>query len=172
MVRMNRKRIVLELGFMLLVILLLSATIGKTLLAGQQPDLYSFAILHFAGYLFFLLMPVEVLVPYYLNAGHSAPAIFLLAVGTAIIAQLFDYFVGSLASNRIIHGLVGAKRYHKAENSIRRYGVWAILVFNMLPLSSPIIVLFAGMLQMRWWRVMGYSLAGLAIKYAVLVAVG
>ena len=47
------------------IILIISFTLGREIMSGRQPGLWSFTIIHFAGYLFFLLMPVELLVPYY-----------------------------------------------------------------------------------------------------------
>ncbi|MBW2999461.1 VTT domain-containing protein [Candidatus Woesearchaeota archaeon] len=166
---MLKRRTVLGLVALLIIIAIISFTIGQDIIAGRQPDLYSFSIINFAGYLFFLVMPVEALVPYYLAEGHSGIILIVIAVVTAIIAQLFDYFAGHLMSGRIINDLIGHKKYERAWHYIHKYGGWAILVFNLFPLSSPILILAAGMVRFSLKRVICYSLIGLVLKYVAIV---
>lgn len=165
----RRKKVIIQLSLLLAGILLLSFTIGKNIVYAENPGLYSFSIVNFAGYIFFLLIPVEALVPFYLAEGHAGLTIIILAVSTALLAQIIDYTVGNLASTRIINDLIGEKRYKRAEDTIRKYGLLTVFVFNLLPLSSPIIVLVAGMLRLRLRRVLFYSFLGLTIKYITLV---
>jgi membrane protein YqaA with SNARE-associated domain len=166
-----RRRTIFGLVALLIIIAIISFTIGQDIIAGRQPGLDSFLILNFAGYLFFLMMPVEALVPYYLSQGHSGLVLIVVAVATAILAQLFDYFAGHLMSGRIINDLIGHKRYERAWHYIHKYGGWAILVFNLFPLSSPILILAAGMVRFSLKRVICYSLIGLVLKYIAIVYV-
>lgn len=165
----RRKKVIIQLSFLLAGMLILSFTIGRHLLYTENPGLYSFALVNFAGYLFFLIMPVEALVPFYLAEGHAGLTIILLAVSTALLAQLIDYTTGNLASTKIINDLIGEKKYLKAEESIRKYGLLTVFIFNLLPLSSPIIVLVAGMLRLRLRKVLFYSFLGLSLKYIAIV---
>ena len=165
----KRKKVIIQLSFLLAGMLILSFTIGKNIIYAENPGLYSFALLNFAGYLFFLIMPVEALVPFYLSEGHTAVTIIIIAVSTALLAQLLDYTIGNLASHKIIFDLIGEKNYLKAEEKIRMYGLLTVFVFNLLPLSSPIIVLVAGMLKLRLRKVLFYSFLGLALKYIIMI---
>ena len=61
------------------IIAIVGSTLGREIMAGRQPGLVSFGLIHFAGYLFFLLMPVEILVPLYLAEGHPG----LVLIGRA-----------------------------------------------------------------------------------------
>ena len=63
----RRKRVIVKLIILTFVVTIISITIGRSLFFDQKPGLYSFAIINFAGYLFFLMMPVEILFPYYLS---------------------------------------------------------------------------------------------------------
>ena len=49
-----------------LAILISSFTVGRQIYLDREPTLFSFSVIHFGGYLFFLLMPVELLFIYYL----------------------------------------------------------------------------------------------------------
>ena len=165
----NKKSIITAAVTLAIIIAILSLTIGKDILAGKQPGLQSFAIIHFAGYLFFLLMPVEALVPYYVSQGHSSFSLVVIAVVTAMLAQIIDYGIGFLFSEKVVDGLISEKRYKKAQKTIEKYGSIAILLFNLLPLSSPILVAAAGMVKLRLRIVLLYSLIGLVIKYAAII---
>ena len=153
----------------LIAIALVSTTLGREIYAGRSPGLTSFGLIHFAGYLFFLLMPVEALIPIYLAEGHPGPVLVLLAVSTAITAQAIDYGIGRAVSDPVIHDLLGEKRYTKFKATIEKWGGWAILFFNLLPLSSPNMLLVAGMTRYSARRAFLYSTLGLTAKYLALV---
>ena len=166
---MTRTRIIAVLITALVAILIVSATLGREIYAGRSPSLTSFALIHFAGYLFFLLMPVEALVPIYQNEGHSGEVLILLAVVTALAAQAIDYGIGRSVHESAVHKLIGEQRYVRFKGMIARWGGWAVLFFNLFPLSSPNMLLVAGITRYGALRSFLYSSLGLTVKYAVLV---
>ncbi|HSH18974.1 MAG TPA: hypothetical protein VLA03_00900, partial [Draconibacterium sp.] len=105
----KRIRILLILITSVVAILIVSFTLGREWYEGKNQSLVSFALIHFSGYLFFLLMPVEVAYIYYL-AFFNHLEMFFLAMGTAFTAQLIDYFIGFSVSTTIVNNLVGEKR--------------------------------------------------------------
>ena len=137
--------------------------------AGSDP-LISFAIISLAGYLFFLFIPVEVAFVYYLP-GCDYLMLNAIALSTALISQSVDYIIGYSFSTKIIDQLIGRSRYEKAEAKIRRYGNITIFVFNLLPLSSPVISLAAGMLKYRVKDALLYTVLGLGLKYILLTII-
>ena len=153
----------------IITIALVGYTLGEEILAGRSPSLSSFALIHFAGYLFFLLMPVEALVPIYQAEGHAGTTLILIAVSTAIVAEIIDYCIGRAISDRVIYDLIGEKRYLRFKNSIDKWGGWAILFFNLFPLSSSVLSLVAGMMRYSARRALMYSVAGLTLKYFTIV---
>ena len=168
----RRTRLIISLVMMGVIALLVTATVGQDLMARRTPNLGSFALLHFSGYLFFIVMPVEVLIPYYQAAGHSELLLVGLAVGTAFVAQIIDFAIGWALSGDFIHGLIGPDRYKKTHATIEKYGVWAVFFFNFFPLSSPILIAVAGMVRFNPWVALPVSLAGLVGKYLLMVYVG
>lgn len=167
-IHLNIKRLLPFLMLMALAIAIASFTIGKEIYGHREHNLLSFAIINFAGYLFFLVMPVELAFIYYLHVGMNVYWLYTLAITTALASQLIDYYVGRSFSTRIIDKLIGRSRYEKAENEIRKYGNIAIFLFNLSPLSSPVILLAAGMLKHRLREAILYSLAGLVLKYFII----
>lgn len=146
-----------------------SLTIGRDIYEAGEKSLYSFAIVNFFGYLFFFfLMPMELAFIFYLRTGYDPVMLNLVAVSTAMASQTIDYLIGYFFSARIIDRLIGRKRYEKAEDEIRKYGNWALFLSNLLPLSSPIISLAAGMLKYRVKYAVIYTFIGMVCRYLML----
>ena len=163
----EKLRIVVILITSVIAIIIVSLTIGKELYEGKNHSISSFALIHFSGYLFFLLMPVEMAFIYYLSCQGEVE-LTTVALATAMTAQLIDYMIGFWVSSQIIHNLIGVKRISRAEGNIRKYGNFTIFAFNLLPLSSPVISLVAGMIKYRFRPFFLYSIAGLTLKYLIL----
>lgn len=163
----NKTKIIISFIAIIIAIAIVSLTIGRDILQEQNPGLISFATVHFAGYLFFLLMPVEAAFAYYL-LEHNAISLILIALATAMFAQLIDYAIGYLMSRSFINHLVGKKKFNRARKLINKYGNGAIFFFNLFPLSSPIIVLVAGMTRHNLKHVVFYSFLGLLVKYIII----
>jgi len=163
------KRAIVVTFVVLLTTVIVSLTIGRDIYENNEESLMSFAIVNFTGYLFvFLLMPVELAFIFYLRSGYDPITLNLVAIATAFASEAIDYLIGYFFSAGIIDRLIGRKRYEKAEDEIRKYGNWALLVSNTLPLSSPVISLAAGMLKYRIREVVFYSLAGIVLRYLLL----
>lgn len=160
------KRLIIMILFATIAIMVVSLTVGKDIYYGSRDQgILSFAIVSFAGYIFFLLMPVELAFAYYLSVGEDLWLLNSVALGTALIAQSIDYTIGYLFSTRFIDQLIGRRRYEKAETKIRKYGNIAIFIFNFLPLSSPVILLAAGMLKHSIKDALIFMMLGLGLKY-------
>lgn len=165
---MKRKiRIVLFIITSVIAILIVSFTLGREWYEGKNQSIFSFALIHFSGYLFFLLMPVELAYIYYLSF-FSDLEMFAVAIFTAIAAQLIDYFIGYSVSSTVVNNLVGEDRIKNAEKHIQKYGNLTIFIFNILPLSSSIIAVAAGMVKYRFTGFIIYSTAGLIMKYLLI----
>ena len=82
---MELKRIIIVVVMILIVVTLVSSTIGRSIMQDKQPGLVSFASIHFSGYLFFIILPVELLVPSYLSDALLGIFRIIIAVFTALI---------------------------------------------------------------------------------------
>jgi membrane protein YqaA with SNARE-associated domain len=148
------------------VILIVSFTVGKDIYEGRSQTLLSFSLIHFSGYLFFLLMPVEMAFLYYLN-WYDETVLIWFALVTATIAQFIDYLIGFTINSRAITRLVSEKRILRAENYINRYGNLTIFCLISCP-SHRLIALAAGVLKIDLKDMFIYSITGLFLKYLVL----
>ncbi len=152
-------------------LLILSLTLGQDFIQGRGQSLGSFTLLHFAGYLFFLIMPVELSFIYCATSYSHIIILIGVAVTTALSAQSIDYWIGRTISHQLIHKYFGDQKSERAIRIIRKYGNATIFVFNLLPLSSPIICLASGMIDYRFTKVLLYSALGLLIKYTVIAVI-
>lgn len=166
---MTKKRVLGVFITALIAITLVSSTLGREIYAGRSPGLLSYGLIHFAGYLFFLLMPVEALVPLYQAEGHAGSTLILIAVGTALAAQAIDYGIGRAVSDRVTEDLIGEERANRFRAIIDKWGAWAILLFNLMPLSSPNMLLVAGITKYSARRAFLFSAIGLTGKYLGIV---
>ena len=154
---------------LLVIIVVVGSTLGREIMAGRRPGLVSFGVIHFAGYLFFLLMPVEALVPYYLAAGDSALVLIGLSVVTGLLAQMIDYGIGYIVSERVIDTLISRAQFEKLKATFHRWGGWAIFTLNLFPLSSPNMLLVSGIMRYNRLKAISISTGGLLLKYVVIV---
>lgn len=166
--RIDYKRLIIVVFFVTLAVVIASLTIGRDIYNTGEKSVLSFAIVNFSGYLFFLFMPVELAFLFYLRTGYDPWILNSVALGTAVLSQSIDYLIGYFFSSKIIDRMIGRRRYEKAEAEIRKYGKLTLLVFNLFPLSSPVIALAAGMLKYRVKDALLYSCIGLVAKYLLL----
>ena len=148
--------------------MIFSLTLGRDLVEGRNQSLFSFALLHFSGYLFFLLMPVELAFTYCMIKGYNLILLVGIAYITAIAAQLIDYFLGYSVSRKVLETFFNPGKHIKAIRYINKYGGLTIFIFNVFPLSSPIICLASGMIKFPLKKVILFSSLGLLIKYTVI----
>ncbi len=158
------------LGISIIAILIVSLTIGKDIYEGRNQTLTSFSIIHFSGYLFFILMPVEMVFLYYLTFYDEVTLVWV-AIVTSVTAQFIDYFIGYSIRLGSVTRIAGEKKILKAEKYIKKYGNLTIFFFNLLPLSSPVISLAAGILRYNLKDLFVFSFSGLLLKYIILCLV-
>ncbi len=166
--RIDYKRLIIVVFFASLAVVIASLTIGRDIYETGEESVLSFAIVNFSGYLFFLFMPVELAFLYYLRTGYDPWVLNAVAIGTALLSQSIDYAIGYFFSSNIIDRMIGHRRYERAEAEIRKYGKLTLLVFNLFPLSSPVISLAAGMLKYRIKDALLYTFVGLVMKHLLL----
>jgi hypothetical protein len=130
--KIKRSKVLIILVTSLVAILVISMTVGRELYQGRTQSIWSFGLIHFSGYLFFLLMPVEMAFIYYLSYYEEVELI-MVAMGTAVIAQVMDYLIGYSFSAKFMHDLVGTKRIQRAFITDHCPGSW----HDKIPVPRP-----------------------------------
>ncbi|MDA3856027.1 MAG: VTT domain-containing protein [Candidatus Woesearchaeota archaeon] len=165
---MKKRLLKLKLILSTFTVILLSLALMNNLVSGDETNLLTFSIVNFLSYLFFLLLPAEGFFIYYLTQNNNHTSILIVTISTAIIAQISDYALGYLAAENIAV-MIKKERYNRYRNWMIKYGYYAIFFFNLMPLSSPIVVLISGIMKLRLRRVIIVSFCGLTLKYSIIV---
>ncbi len=165
------KKIIWSIIVILLFIVTLSYIANNIIFTEKPASLFDFALVNFGSYLFFLLMPTEILYSYYIISGYNALAMILTAVVTAALAQIIDYEIGKYFSSKVIDGFISRKKYNRYNHLIHRWGGPVIFLFCLSPLSSPILLLVAGIIKFGLKKSLIWSIPGLTIKYIFLALV-
>jgi len=147
---------------------LVSYTIYQSLLTQVSPTMFAFGLINLLGYLFFIISPVEIFFVYMASLGHNLVTLTIVAMVTAMVSQLIDYLIGFYVSHKFLRKMITRKKYTKYNDKIKKYGNLTIFVFNLTPLSSPILLLVAGMIQYDLKDAMKYSFFGLLLKYIII----
>ncbi len=164
-----RRETLLALGSLVGFTIFFSVTLSSYIYHGAQLNLWSFSMVHMAGYCFFFIMPVELLIPFILRANPPLVLLWSLSMLTAMIPLMFDYAVGYLVPSAWVIDFVGRRRYARLSRILAAYGKYVVFLFGALPLSEPLLMLVAGIVKFRFREAMLYSFLGLAVKYAVLI---
>ncbi|KMQ51787.1 hypothetical protein CHISP_1283 [Chitinispirillum alkaliphilum] len=133
-------------------------------------SLFDFSILHFLGYLFFIISFIEILFVHMMRTEAHPVILVMLSVVTAAAALCVDYWIGYSASKPVLLRIIGEKKYSKLRFKLERYRDPVLFTFNLLPLSSPLLTAVAGILRYDFKRVILISSLGLFIKYSVIAA--
>lgn len=140
----------------------------NTFLTGESITIQTYALINFSGYLFFTMTFVELLFAQLIRLGGHPVAYTLVAVITALIALTIDYLIGYTFSKSFLTKFIKEQKLEKYEGRIQKYGNPIIFIFNVLPLSSPLLTLAGGLIRYEYKKLIFYSSLGLIIKYSTI----
>jgi len=117
-----------------------------------------------------IILPVPGIVVLFALGTTQNPVLVGLAGATGgIIGEMTGFMVGYGG-----RGMVrGGRMYARAENWMRRWGIWAILAIAVLPLPIfDVAGVVAGALGYPLWKFLLVGWVGKSIKYIFLVVLG
>ena len=139
-----------------------------TFLTGEAINIQTYALINFTSYLFFTMTFIELLFAQMIRLGENPLILVPLAVITSMLALTVDYLIGYFFSKSFLSKIITEKKLKKYEERIQKYGNPAIFIFNVLPLSSPMLTLAAGLIRYDYKKLLFYSVLGLTIKYSAI----
>lgn len=94
----------------------------------------------------------------------------LISVTAVLVASSIGYLLGSLLGEVSVEKVIGEKKKRKLESFVERFGVWAIILFRLIPfLSNDAISFVGGLLGMRYIKFITATAIGIA-PLAILIA--
>ncbi len=121
----------------------------------------AFIIIAMSLQMFLLVIPSPLLIVISVLAyGPVMGSILsIIAVG---IASTLGFFIGKYLGEAFITKLIGKKKEEKITELVDRYGTWAVFITRITPVLSNDAISFAsGILQMKFLKFIGATLAGI-----------
>ncbi len=121
------------------------------------------------GGLFFVLMPNELL---FMNTIQNNPwiSITIISLVGFTISYTINYYAGQKLSG-IAKKIITPKKFYKTKGIINKWGKWAILGFNALPLPSQPLAAILGVFNYNKTRFYVFFLTGQLIKAIYLTII-
>ncbi len=120
------------------------------------------------GGLFFIPIPIEITFIAYLTSGMINPFIVigLFLIGM-IISFTVDYWVGERLSG-FSKKLIGYKKFYNMKVKLNKYGAFAVLGFNVLPLPAQPFAALLGVFKYNKAKFYSMSILGQGIKLTLI----
>ncbi len=125
---------------------------------------------HFLGGLFFVPSVEEFIFYFGLVRGNPIVISFILAYVGYILAQLFNYYVGTKLSSFVFH-IIPKRRMYKTRRFVNKYGAFGIFFFNLIPSPAPLLTLALGIANYNKYRLFIFITLGKALKYLVIIMI-
>ncbi len=121
----------------------------------------------FFGDLFFNPIPPELFF-YAALLKNNAPWLLTIASFAGIIlANIVNYVVGRRCSLFFMY-FMSKKNVYKVRRYVNRYGAYAVVIFNILPLPAPLLTFALGMARYNKWRLFTALIIGSIVKHALI----
>ena len=119
------------------------------------------------GGLFFVFLPLEILLARFFTQGHSAILIIVLYLTGLFLSFSLNYYVGRRLSS-LSKKLISTKKFYGIKSKLNRYGAMTIFVFNALPLPSPPLSAILGVFNYNKMRFYTYFISAQLLKATVI----
>jgi len=120
------------------------------------------------GGLFFLPIPIELTFFAFLGSGEiSSWLVILLFLAGLIVSFTIDYWIGEKLSE-LSKKMIGYKKFYKMKGTLNKYGAFAVLGFNALPLPAQPFATVLGVFKYNRVKFYTMSILGQGIKLTVI----
>ncbi|OIO80483.1 hypothetical protein AUJ84_03415 [Candidatus Pacearchaeota archaeon CG1_02_32_132] len=122
----------------------------------------------FVGSLFFIPVPQEIFLVSALIAGTSMYTAFIAIFIGTIAGNVFNYYAGIKLSPFFIH-LASTRQLYKLRRLVNKFGVYAIFLFNLLPLPAPLLTFGLGITKYNSKKLFTALTLGVVFKYVAII---
>ena len=125
---------------------------------------------NFLGGLFFVPSIEEFIFYFALVRGNPIVVSFILSYVGYILAQVFNYYLGTKLSSFIFH-IVSKRKMYKTRRFVNKYGAYGIFFFNLIPSPAPLLTLALGIAKYNKYRLFIFITLGKALKYLAIIII-
>jgi membrane protein YqaA with SNARE-associated domain len=130
----------------------------------QSKSFLGLFLTSFLGGLFFFFFPLEIYFFSILTINSTFSSILLPYVLGVICAQFMNYWLG-LRLNRLCIIFIPPKNFYKMKGLLNKWGIWMILLMNMMPLPSPVFSTVLGAFKYNFKKFSVFAILGILILY-------
>jgi membrane protein DedA with SNARE-associated domain len=138
--------------------------IGPIFSEVQKGSLLGLFYLTFFGSLFFISIPAELSILYYLGLGHNPALVIIITIIGNLSGHIVDYMFGRVFGENLINYFL-KNRFDGLRGIFDKIGGGIIIVGNILPFGSEVIVIVAGSIKYNFKKFLIYSVVGMTVKY-------
>lgn len=149
---------------------------GDTWYAPFVPDLVNditpmkLLLISFLGGTIFFPIPTELAFYFSIIQGNSPVTCVLFATFGFVLGNVVNYLIGLKLSNHIMY-LLSAKAFFKMRRQVNRWGVYAVLLLNLIPAPSDVLAVALGTVRYNPRTLFFFSVLGNTIKFIAIAVI-
>jgi len=121
----------------------------------------------FIGGLILVPIPVELAFYFSIIQGNSPLVCIVLATIGLVTANSVNYLIGRKLSHHITY-LLSAKAFFAMRRQVNKWGVYAILLLNIIPAPSDVLAVGLGTVRYNPRTFLFFSIVGNIIKFTII----
>lgn len=122
----------------------------------------------FFGSLFFIMLPIEVFLFYFMSSGHSKILVLATVIAGNIAGLVVDYLIGFLIGGRLLRRFF--EEHHETfKRKLEKVGSFIVVLGNIIPFPIELASVFLGTMRFGIARFVLLTLAGRVVRYSILL---
>jgi membrane protein YqaA with SNARE-associated domain len=139
--------------------------VGPIVSEVQKGSLLGLFYLTFFGSLFFISIPAELSILYYLSLGHNPVIVIIITIIGNLSGHILDYLFGMAFGENLLTFFLKGNKIYWIKGVFEKIGGLIIVIANILPFGAEIVVLVLGAIRYNFKKFLIYSVIGMTTKY-------
>ena len=115
-----------------------------------------------------IIFPIPNEVPFYVGLRQGNPPVLsvLATVAGFVLGNIITYFMGLKLSKQVVY-LLSTKKIYELRRKVNKYGVYAVIVINLLPVPSDILTFGLGTIRYNFKRLFLFLTLANLVKFGI-----
>jgi undecaprenyl-diphosphatase len=121
---------------------------------------------------FIFPVPADIFITAGTSSGLAFGKVMLTVSIAAVVGALIGYFLGKFLGHPIMMWLFGKRKLAKAEEFIKKWGVWGVIVAGLTPIPFKIVTWTAGIFEMPIYKYLPAVIVSRIPRYLITASAG
>lgn len=122
----------------------------------------------FFGSLFFIMLPIEVFLIYFMSFGHNKLLVLATVIAGNLAGLVIDYLIGFVIGGKILKRFL--KEHHESFNKkLKKVGSFIVVIGNIIPFPIELASVFLGTVRFGILRFILFTFIGRVVRYTILI---